>query len=69
VSARKTGEMGLGDLCVCVAEFDCDVALDFIFEADCVDARDGLDDGRLTVGDMPDRPNVDGRLSTMSTAA
>jgi hypothetical protein len=61
--------MDPGDLCVCVAKFDCDVSLDFVFEADSVDARDGLDDGRLAVCDMADRPNVDRCLSTISTSA
>ena len=50
-------------LCVCVPEFDGDVPLDFVFEANCVDTRDGLDDGRLAVRDMSNRPNIYRRLS------
>ena len=61
VVESKSG--GGGCLCICVAEFDGDVPLDFVLEADSVDTRDGLYDSRLAMCDMAYRSNIYRRLS------
>jgi hypothetical protein len=47
--------LALVDLRVCVTELDGDVSLELILESDGEDARDGFDDGGLSVGDVTDR--------------
>ena len=54
--------VALVDLCVGISKLDCDVADQLILESDGLDARDGLDDCRLSVSDVTDGANVDGGL-------
>jgi len=61
--------MGEACLCVCVPEFDGDISFDFVFEANCVDTGDGLDDGRFAVRDMSYCPNIYRRLSRYEATA
>ncbi|OSS54826.1 hypothetical protein B5807_01369 [Epicoccum nigrum] len=61
--ARALGVVALVDLGVGVAELDGDVALELVLEADRLHARDGLDHGRLAVGDVADGADVDGGLA------
>lgn len=53
----------LEDLRVRVPEFDGDVAFDLIMELIGTGGGDGLDESRLPVRDVADRPDVDRRLS------
>lgn len=47
------------NLCVGVTELDGDVSLELVLEPDGQDARDGFDDGGLSVCDMTDGTDVD----------
>ena len=51
------------DLGICVSKLDGDVALKLVLEAHSHDARERLDHRRLTVGYVPNRSDVDGRLA------
>ena len=53
---RAVWVLGLVDLGVGVPELDRDVPLELVLEADGLDARDGLDDRGLAVGDVADGP-------------
>mmetsp|Transcript_8881 Transcript_8881/g.25337 ORF Transcript_8881/g.25337 Transcript_8881/m.25337 type:complete len:465 (-) Transcript_8881:10-1404(-) len=57
--ARARGVAAAVDLCVCVPELDGDVPLQLVLEANCRDARDGLDDCGLSVSHVPDGSQVD----------
>lgn len=61
--ARALWVVALVDLCVRVTKLDGDVPLQLVLETDCLHAGDGLDDCRLSVGDVTDSSNVDSGLA------
>jgi hypothetical protein len=61
--ARAFGIITLINLCVCVSKLDCNVAFQLVLEPDCLDARDGLYYGGLSMSHMAYRSNVDGCLT------
>lgn len=61
--ARALWIVALVDLCVRVTELDGDVPLQLVLETDGLHAGDGLDDCRLSVGDVANGANVDGSLA------
>ena len=46
-----------------ISKFNSNVTFQFILETDRLYARDGLDDGGFTVGDVTDCSDVDGGLA------
>lgn len=55
--------VALVDLGVCVTKLDGDVANQLVLESDSLDARDGLNDGGLSVSDVANGADVDRCLS------
>lgn len=60
--ARAFRVIALVDLRVCVTEFDGDISLELVLEADRLHTRDGLDNGTLSMSDVANSSNVDSRL-------
>lgn len=61
--ARALGAVALVDLGVGITQLDGDIALQLVLETDGLHLRDGFDDGGLSVSDVTDGTNVDGRLT------
>ena len=60
--ARALGVVALVDLCVCVTKLDRNVPLQLVLETDGLHTGDSLDNRTLSVGDVANGTDVDGRL-------
>jgi len=61
--ARALGTVALVDLGVGITQLDGDIPLQLVLETDGLHLRDGLDNGGLSVSDVTDGTDVDGRLT------
>lgn len=59
---RARGVIAFVDLGIRITQLDGNVADQLVLESDSLDARDGLHDGRLPVGDVADGADVDSCL-------
>lgn len=55
--------VALVNLGIGVSQFDCNITLQFILEADRLDTRNGLDDCGLAVSDVTNGADINGRLT------
>lgn len=61
--ARALRAVALVDLGVGITQLDGDIALQLVLETDGLHLRDSLDNGGLSVSDVTDSTDVDGRLT------